>query len=139
MNGLSEHVCIDIMCLVSLRMLALNLIFYSQFNYLRRPYSIQWSHCASTIQYYSRLSNILPVSPVRIFCITNKLCVWRRWKVESRSLPSGVHDDTNTDTNRYKKKQQKVHHYLFPVTFFFLNPHVHITLSLLQVISLYLV
>ena len=94
-NWLSEHVFIDTCVFVF--MLFLYSFFYSQFQQMWRAYPFQWSHCFSAIQYCSRFSDILPVSAVWVNLLANELCVWTRWEVDSRSLPSGLLDDTNTN------------------------------------------
>ena len=52
-------------------------------------------YCGPATQYYSKLSDSLPVSAARVYSLTTKLSVWRQSNVESRPHPSGMHDETN--------------------------------------------
>ena len=74
------------------------LLIHSQYCCLWRSWTSQWSDCAPATQYHSELSDSLPVSAVRIYSITTKLSVWRKWNMEHRPLSSGMHDDTNNNT-----------------------------------------
>ena len=67
----------------------------SQYCCLWKPHPCQWSDCGPATHYYSELNDSLPVSAVRVYSITTKLSVWRRWNLEPWPLPSGMHDDTN--------------------------------------------
>ena len=69
---------------------ACNFLFPRQSNWMwSSPYPCNWGDW--WIQWYcSELSDSLPVSAVRVYSISTKLSMWRRWEVESGPFPSGV-------------------------------------------------
>ena len=71
---------------------------YSQ-GCLWRTHSHQWGDCDPATQYYSELSDSLPVSAVRVCSLTTKLSVYSQWNMEPRPHPSGMHDDTSNNNN----------------------------------------
>ena len=71
------------------------MLTYSQWCCLSKPLSCQWGDCAPTTQYYSELSDRLPVSALGVYSLTTKLSVCRQWNMEPTPHPSGMHDDTN--------------------------------------------